>query len=721
MPSEREMKNSFLITLFLALVFCSAPARAEVVALNIAASGDFARTALAVATQYAADLGSPAAQLRVRRVVQVPGGQAVHMEQVHGQLHVLGGNVTALVQDGRLVAITGKLIALPASQTMLDQAELLGLRQVGQRVEARLSRSTVRQGSLALLPPLSSASPEGARAVWVLDVISHDPLGLFEVLADARTGQVLRKRSTMRDVDGKVYSTNPTAGKLITGTLQGLSSTKTTLDGEHASVSSCSYSSSKVECKQYAQADTKGDFLYAPSEGKFDDAFAEVNAYYHVDTFHRYMNKSFGFKRQGKTGIEVMVNLHSVQNGQKKGMANAFFGDLNGDTIGDLVFGQGSLDFAYDGDVIYHEFTHSAVDETSDLTVAMDNLGFNVNPAALNEGFADLFSSFHAGDPVVGDYMSSTGIRNINGNAVCPSFINGESHNDGMLWGRAIWAIRAALKDSTTFDAAVYTVMAGLSKNAGFDDAAKLLSTTLKAKDATLAAAADAELKKRGVDTCTRVLPLKPAQVRSFYAYGLSIAPSLKAIPGPFQYKIDVPAKATSMTVYVQKVYGYGGGMGAYLRVGKTVGYDYYGPQYDYVKDSQAAAITLSIADTTGKLKLVPGTSYYVLPLSTSNYTSGGSISVVITEEPIVKPDTMPTLPDAGVTPVADSAPPTTDSISLPNPVNPDDGLPDRGCTCDVNGSTDGAGAGLVGLLLLALVATRRRGSRTVCGRTDSP
>jgi len=699
------MKKPYLFCVVSLLVFLTAPAGARVLPLDVQVNGDSSQAALTLATRYAADLGAPGARLLVRRVVQVPDGQAVHMEQVHDGLQVLGGNVTALLLGGRAVALTGKLVPLTLGAAVVDRGALMTLAQARVAVEAAQARSTVRSGRLALLPPLLASSAGEARPVWVLDMITAQPLGLFEVLADARTGQVLRKRSTMRDAQGKIYSTNPKVGTLKTDTLQGLVSGKKTLTGEYAAVKSCSYVSQKANCTQYAKPDSKGDYIFTPDEGKFDDPFAEVMAYYHVDTFHRYMKKSFGFARQGKTGIEVFVNLHSVQGGQKRGMANAFYGDLNGDSIGDLVFGQGSKDFAYDADVIYHEFTHSAVDETSNLTVAMDSLGFNATPAALNEGFADIFSSFHAGDPVVGDYMKSTGIRNISGNAVCPDFLNGESHNDGMLWGRAVWTFRKTLQDTKTYDAAVYTVMAGLSKNAGFDDAAKLLDTTLKAKDATLAASLAAEMKKRGVDTCTRVIPLKPAQVRSFYAYGLSIAPSLKAVPGPFQYKIAVPAKATSMTIYVQKVYGYGGGMGAYIRVGKTVAYDYYGPIYDHVKDSNSAAITLSTSDTTGKLKLVPGSTYYVLPMSTSNYTSGGSVSVVISEEPIVKPDTMPHLPDAGATPLLDIAP-VTDSLSLPNPgVNPD--TPDRGCSCEVQGTTDGAG--LATLLLIGLLVVRRR------------
>ncbi len=225
-----------------------------------------------------------------------------------------------------------------------------------------------------------------------------------------------------------------------------------------------------------------------------------------------------------------------------------------------------------------------------------------------------------------------------------------------------------------------------------------------------MASKMDIEMTKRGVDTCTRIIPLRVAQVRNFYAYGLSISPTLKAVPGPFQYKIDVPKNAESMTVYVQKTYGWGGGMGAYIRVGKEVGYDYVGPLYDHVKDTQVGSLTLSVGDTTGKAKLVPGATYYVLPLNTAHYTSVGSISITIKEKSVLPPDAaVPPPADSGA-PIGDGATvPQTDTISLPNPLNPDDSANDRGCSCTVNGSGEGAGTGLALLLVLGVFLIRRK------------
>lgn len=692
------------ISLVALLLMPASTAHARVIPMDRRAGADLRASALQAAAALAEDLGAPGATLKVRAVSSVPDGQVVHLQQVSHGLPVLDASASVLSLSGRFVALSGQLRPVPAGFA-LDRAALLDLAAVRSAVEGSLSDTTVRHGHLAVQPPLLASSPDGARAVWVLDVITHQPLGLFEVLADARTGAVLRKVSAMHDVDGQVFSTNPKAGKLVTASLQGLANKKDRLQGEYAAVSSCSYANSKLSCNEYATPDSKGDFIFKMDEGKYDDPFAEVNAYYHVDNIHRWMKDTFGFKRQGKTGIDVVVNLHSIQGTQKKGMSNAFFGDINGDKVGDLVFGQGNLDFAYDGDVIYHEFTHSAVDETSDLNITIDSLGFNVAPAALNEGFADLFSSFLAGDPVVGDYMKSTGIRNLTGNASCPTFLKGESHNDGMIWGRAVWTFRETLSaaDKKVFEDAVYTVMAGLGKNAGFADAALLLTTTVKAKDAAMATKLAAELKTRGVDTCSRIVPLIPGASRSFYIYGLSISPTLKAIPGPLQYKIEVPKTAKSMTLYVQR--GYGSGMAAYVRVNKEVGYDYVGPQFDHIKDSVSGSLTLSTDDNTGKLKLIPGATYYVLPLNVGNYTTVGSVSVTIKDEPIQTPDMFAPTPDMGVPPALDSAvAPGTDSLMLPNPADPDQ----ASGSCSVSSDNDATGA-LSLLFVLGLLVIRRR------------
>ena len=64
-------------------------------------------------------------------------------------------------------------------------------------------------------------------------------------------------------------------------------------------------------------------------------------------------------------------------------------------------------DYSYDGDVIYHEFTHGVVDDTIKLqSFHVDRYGVIDAPGAMNEGLADYFSSALAGDPDVGEYAS---------------------------------------------------------------------------------------------------------------------------------------------------------------------------------------------------------------------------------------------------------------------------------------------------------------------------
>ncbi len=327
-----------------------------------------------------------------------------------------------------------------------------------------------------------------ALPTWELDVATDRPFGLWRVLVDAHSGEVLRALSTMVQALGSAYATNPKVSLVKQVELLGLAQAEQ-LTGSYADVQSCGYSGGKVTCERLAQPDQQGNYFYKPEEPKVTDPFSEVHAYYHVDAFHRWMASRFGFARLGSQRIAVTVNLHSVNSsGKKQGIANAFFGDINGDGVGDLSFGQGSKDFAYDADVIYHEFTHSAVDATSDLSAVVDKLGFNMMPAGLNEGFADLMSSAFTNDPKVGDYAGgSNGIRNLVGATLtCPKDLSGESHSDGLIWGRLNWAIREKVQNPHDWDAVIYKTMAAVGKHATFADASALLLKVAGATDPTM-------------------------------------------------------------------------------------------------------------------------------------------------------------------------------------------------------------------------------------------
>ena len=699
------------LILSLSILLIPVSASADLLDLSVPLSGPPEAAVVTVVKAHAEQLGAARADVRLVRTNTVPGGVVYHVEQVLDGLPLVGHELGVLVKSSTVVAITGRLSRVEGG---VSAASLIPVSQATASLEDAVPTANVRHGHMALVvrTPGSSGKPSPVTPVWVLDTATAQPFGLWNMMVDARTGRLLYGTSAMVHAKGNAYVTNPAVSSVKQFNLKGLKQGLSGLEGEYASVSRCKYvrsgSSYTVKCDRLAKPDTKGDYIYQPDEPSIKDPFAEVQGYYHVDTIHRWMKDTFSFSRRGSDQIVVAVNFHVEQGSSTQGYQNAFYGDLDGDRKGDLVFGQTSRDFVYDADVVYHEFTHSAVNETSNLTVNIDSLGFNAQPMALNEGFADLFSCMLAGDPVVGDYMKSTGIRNLKGSASCPDSLNGESHTDGQIWGRAVWAIREQLKDTKVFDEVLYTTMATLSQTAGFDAAGALLTKLAKAEDATLGATVAAELTKRGVDkNCTRIVPLAANQSRQGYIYGTSTLRGVSKVPGPLQYKLEVPADADELTLEVR---GYGSTIGAYIRKGSPVGYDFNGGLYDHVKETSASGIVLSTDDP--KNKLSPGSTYYVLPLNISLNTNMYVISFFTKQKQPLPPDMGAPEPDMGAPVQPDQGVPQADTAVV-NPNDPDPSLADRsGCSCSTGAAPSDAPLGLV-LLALGAVAilVRRQGS----------
>lgn len=666
--------------------------------MNHPVVGPVDKAALSYAKSQALRLGARDVEgldLRVGRVVRLKGGSVVKLTQHLSGVPVLGAGLSVLVLDNKIVAISGELQPV----THGSVKDLLARKQAEQALVSALPTAQIRQARLAFHPTRGAKT---AQAVWVMDVATSKPLGLWRTVQDAQSGKLLWGLSTMVEAEamGKAYGTNPSVSKVIQVRLKGLTEAEA-LVGELADVKSCAFSYQSMSCERHATPDADGNFYYEPKEPGVDDAFSEVHAYYHVDTFHRWLASRFNFARKGEQQITVMVNLHAKSSsGSSQGVPNAFFGDMDGDGRGDLVFGQGYRDFAYDADVIYHEFTHSVVDETSDLTYDLDELGFNLMPMALNEGFADLFSSIFAGDPKVGEYAGNGGIRKLTGKASCPDDLSGESHSDGLIWGRANWALWISVADKETFEEVLYKTMAGLGKNAGMAEAAALMMKVAQATDPALAKEIKAEYAARGLLECSRIVPLNKEEARRGFLLGLSVAPGLQSVPGPVQYEIQVPEYATELTVKVQGIGGHWGTsttVGAYLREKSPVSYARpQDPVYDFVISNTEPTLTLKKGDKDNPL--VPGATYYLIALNVGKYDTQYQVSYSVVEDPPPLPDTEVAPADGGLT-EADGA--------QTNPQNPDEAAT-SGCSCSVPSA---GGPPLVPLFLaaLALIALRRR------------
>ncbi len=641
-PSPRIPLKFRWSTLILGVsLLWSAPAVGETITdLNLPARS--AEEVLSYTARLGAALGAPAPTLRLHRSFQVPGGQVYRFRQSHLGLPIYDAELSTLVLNGRLLAASGRLTATGAP-TLDQAAALLSPRKAAAAVHRQLPGAQIFRATQGLWGrPL--------RRVWRVDYATVIPFGRWRAMVDDASGEILWFASTLRGAKGRVYSSNPTNGALVVEELQGLTADDR-LIGEHAAVTTCASFDNISHCRANAAPDPAGDYLFQPVEPSLEDPFAEVQAYYHVDRVHRWFHQRFGFSRPGESQqIKVVVNFSfEMDNGQVYGIENAFYGDIDGDDQPELVFGQAAdRDYAYDADVIYHEFGHSVVAETSDLEQALDDLGWNVMSGALNEGVADYFSAALAGDGLVGEYAGGpSGIRQLDGDATCPGDLDGESHHDSLIWSRANWRVREQTEDKNALDEVLYTTVTSLGQHADFAEAAALVRAVALERHPALLPLIAAEYAAAGLDGCTRVVPVNPRRSHTSTILGRDDL-GLPFTPAPFQYRLDVPAQATEMVIkLVSKVALVTGALAGFVRAGEQVEYRVEDiPVHHLTLNEHEPQLRIALDDAENPL--LPGTAYYVLPVNVGRNLDHYEISVSYKLPPA--PDaSIPPPPDAGV------------------------------------------------------------------------
>jgi hypothetical protein len=249
------------------------------------------------------------------------------------------------------------------------------------------------------------------------------------------------------------------------------------------------------------------------------------------------------------------------------------------------VFFQGVRDFAYDGDIVFHEFMHaintSLVGKLNSL--GLDQWGINSEPGSLNEAWADYFAAAFTDDPLLGEYASvkggygETGLRNIETNASCPKDTIGEIHNDGLIWSGALWEIRTTIAKSfgkekaIEFDRAVLASLAQATISENFKIQSEKLLKTLKARGlGQFSEIAESVFKRRGISDCYRVSTLSLVDDKNHITTNvknLSFVPSKNQLglknyaPMNSQLEIAIPAGAKSMTISWRQYLGASGAM----------------------------------------------------------------------------------------------------------------------------------------------------------------
>lgn len=313
---------------------------------------------------------------------------------------------------------------------------------------------------------------------WELLVTADRPALDYRIVVDRATGEVLRREDRLQRWViglGKVFRPNPIQasgdgtlddgssaqvinGLTVNGDLPGLAEGTGKTKGRFADTSVPSLLFPQMN---YPVADE-------PTRQYFYDVadlrFAQVNAYYAIDSAQRYL-RALGYSgdRTVKNGIR---DYPTIVYPHWDAADNSFYRP----TTDTLHFGEGGVPDAEDADIMVHEYGHAIQHAQNAIwgTCSTSPLPYgspNCEMKAMAEGFSDYFAAVvHAsyGDPAyqqshapcVGEWDSSSYVarppyppclRRVDGSKVYPADLTGNIHADGEIWSRALWDIRNAI------------------------------------------------------------------------------------------------------------------------------------------------------------------------------------------------------------------------------------------------------------------------------------
>lgn len=691
-------------------------------------------------------------ELKERRVLALGNLHTVRFVQRHHGLPVVGKSVAVRVgPEGSVhVAVADIARGLTVSTTPnLDEAAAKA--QVF--AYAGIAPEHVAATELVVLP----YEEQGGLLVWHVDVaLAH---GMHRFVVDAHGGGVMQNHPLSRHALGRVYDVNPlTTPTLVDRELGSLDPlTPQSLTGHEGGLRVYGYTSGdlsygEIEATQLTGPNEGEDFLYEPNPvaSSLDDPFGEVMSYYHASRIREYFETTHALDMSGNEYSLAIVASYAPSSSPEY-IENAFYSPWSpgyesfpGSARNIICLGRGySDDFAYDSDVLLHEFTHyisnNALDYTS--TGYYDQYGMVMMPDAINEGTADYFSSTLNNDPIVGEFALGGYARNLTElPGACPDAVLGESHEDGRLIGSAGWAIRGALGVELA-DQVVWGAMSLLNANASLGEFGQgVMQTAADLElDATQVDAIEAILAERGLDDCGRSLETKD-KPRNSYLIGLDVIGQYMgfdcqqakgygiSLTSIFQFSYTPNPSDTSveLAVQLQNVMGSGAlDWNIYVRRGEMVtfsGGGGYNPpsvsEYDYAAENLTTSSGSVVIDETSDPPFDPQDTYYMViahqncPMTSMQVEarSGGIPTEDAGPDAPVEEDAGPIGVDAGTdseVPQVDANVPPIDGGGTGNPADASE--PGGGCGCRTTGTGTTGGAAALFALAVGMLLRRRK------------
>ena len=380
-------------------------------------------------------------------------------------------------------------------------------------------------------------------------------------LVDAHSGEIWIEEEQVKTADVSAFEHNPVVNTTPeTFTLLELDIDATELRGPWF----VAQSRTENGYEHAAIADNGGNFFYPAPDVTIpednlqpDDPFAEVQMYFHADRFHAWL---IG---HGFPGLECHTDglvATLIANERELGATpddwlpynNAYF---SGDCEATMVFGQGDeIDFAYDGDVVAHEYGHGVVgQQTTDGlgSVRLRDDGRLTDAGGLNEAISDFLSAVFHGDAQMGEYVAaywsvlpSDELRNLDNDYRCPHDMVGEVHLDAVPVGGMLWDIYELVGE--TIVPVVLDTLTMVPRDASMEEfAAALQAVADSALTAAQAQQVAEIISTRGMDDCLRVAPLEPGRRPLFVRQtGQGYSPFA---PPPLQFEFTTPAEVDTL------------------------------------------------------------------------------------------------------------------------------------------------------------------------------
>ncbi|MEM6295213.1 MAG: M36 family metallopeptidase [Myxococcota bacterium] len=316
-----------------------------------------------------------------------------------------------------------------------------------------------------------------------------------------------------------------------------------------------------------AMADADGNFfprvpdvIIEGDNVQADDAYAELSMFFHGARFLDVLaDKGVPqFQCEQATMLANVRALTPTDDLDFEPVNNAFYTNQCDPERGvAMLFGQGSdVDFAYDGDVVYHELGHGVVAMLTPEGLNGRKLredGSLVDAGGMNEAIADYMAYMMTDDPRVGEYVgrfwtatSRTEIRTGENTKTCPDDTIGQVHNDGEPFAAALWSVRARVGPSV--DTLVLRALPRMPSDASLEEgAAALLVTAAELVDEGTWDDDDVTLLERALSTrglldCPRVITdqdeVEDGRTMHLRRRNATLQPFL---PGPMQLRYVVP------------------------------------------------------------------------------------------------------------------------------------------------------------------------------------